>query len=159
MPIMEPAMDIAPKAAGITAHRGYEGLDTGKIKSLLERSFCKIVAPGFFDIAPKQVIIADDFSGIAIIKSVAGVPYLDKLAVSPEGQGKGLGQALWERIMKDNPELVWRASATNPANGWYLRLSDGAINTGEWIVFWYGMDAQAAKEIVPAVASMPKTMI
>jgi len=158
-PIIEPAMHAAPDKPELMVRKGYEGLDTAAIKGLLERSFCKSVAGGFFDLPVSRVIIAGDYSGIAIIKSVGGVPYLDKLAVAPDGQGKGLGQALWERIREDFPEIIWRASAKNPANGWYLRISDGAINTGEWIVYWCGMDADSAKAIVPAVASMPKTMI
>lgn len=159
MPIAEEAVGIGKKAPALFAHAGYDGLDMQKIRGLLERSFCKRVADGFFDLPVSQIIVAKDYSGIAIIKNVAGVPYLDKLAVAPEGQGKGLGQALWERIREDFPWLIWRASAKNPANGWYLRISDGAINTGEWVVYWCGMDADAAKAIVPAVASMPKTMI
>ncbi len=158
-PIIEPAMGNAPDKPVLAVRKGYEGLDTAAIRGLLEKSFCKRVADGFFGLPVSQIIVAEDYSGIAIIKSVAGVPYLDKLAVAPEGQGKGMGQALWERIREDFPELVWRASAKNPANGWYLRISDGAINTGEWIVYWCGMDADAAKALVSAVASMPKTMI
>lgn len=149
----------AAPALALTSHRGFACLDTERIRGLLEGSFHKAVAPGYFDLQATQVIVAGDYAGIAIIKSIAGVPYLDKLAVAPEGQGKGLGQALWERIREDNPGIMWRAAAKNPANKWYTRLSDGAVNTGEWMVFWAGMDAEAAKPLIPVVASLPRTML
>lgn len=143
----------------MAACAGYAGVDTGRVKALLERSFGKILIAGYFELPAHKVLICGDYSGVAIIKKLAGIDYLDKLAVEPSAQGAGVGGRLWESIRGECGSLIWRASAENPANGWYLRSSDGAARAGKWIVYWYGMDAGTASGLVPLAASLPSTMI
>ncbi len=144
----------------VSRSRGFGSIDVARAASLLEASFGKRLSPGYFCKRPERVYVAGDFEGIAVVRDIgAGVPYLDKLAVSPESQGTGVGRKLWENIKNDYQSLIWRASPGNPANGWYDRNSDGSVHAGGWIVYWYGVEASRADSLVPLVARLPATLI
>ncbi len=140
---------------------GYAGLDTERLRRLIEAGFGRKLVEGYFESPATSVILEEGYQGAAIIKDVYGVPcpYLDKFAVAPHMQGMGLGRALWESIKEHNPSLLWRAAAGNPCNRWYERNSDGSERHGEWIVYWYNMGPQTAKEAALAAAALPRTII
>jgi acetylglutamate kinase len=89
-----------------------------------------------------RIYVGGDYSAIAILKERDAGWYLDKLGLSERAQGIGLGASLWNKIKNDHPQLYWRSRATNDANKWYLSRADGMHRAGEWIVFWYGIDAR-----------------
>jgi len=99
--------------------------------------------------AVKLVIVDNDYKGIAIVKEIDGIPYLDKFAVAPEHQSNGVGKRIWSQLKEECPSVIWRASETNPINGWYQLKSDGNQKTGKWIVFWCG---NATPELIDRVA-------
>lgn len=144
--------------AAIIALDGFCGLDKARVKGLLESSFGKTLAAGYFDKPAGMVYLAGDYQGIAVIKTLGRFDYLDKLAVAPQARGEGLGRELWENIKKDFPSLIWRAAPDNPANAWYLRNSDGAARSGKWMVYWYGIEPNAVNAIIPLVAALPPTL-
>jgi len=158
-PLTEPRAGAIPARPGIMQSRGYGGIDLKKAKCLIERSFGKTLISGYFELPAGKVLISDDYLGIAIIKKLNGTDYLDKLAVSPEAQGRGIGKTIWECIKIECASLIWRASAANPANGWYARNSDGMAASGKWNVYWYGIGTGKVSGLVPLVASLPSTMI
>lgn len=126
----------------ITSHDDLNELDAGKIHASLEKAFGRAVEPAYLDdLEPHRVYVAADYSAIAILTIQNGLPYLDKFAVTAESQGVGLGVSLWNRITEETPSLFWRSRAGNPFNTWYFRQADGAWRTGDWVVFWYGIDA------------------
>ena len=135
------------------------GLDVGRAKDLLERSFGKPLAEGYFDMPFEMAILERDYNGIAIIKRLDHEPYLDKFAVVPEAQGMGLARDLWKRIKNLCDSLVWRASPANPFNDWYSRNSDGSAEIGVWTVFWYGIEDRRAHELAEKAAGLPLTII
>lgn len=138
---------------------GYDGLEVHRLRGLIEESFGAPLAAGYFDMPAGSVIYEKDYLGAAIIKSVCGLAYLDKFAVAPEAQGKGLGGELWKEITGQNPSLMWRASPANPCNGWYGRNSDGSLEHGGWVVYWYNVGPMAAAEAAVMAARLPKTIM
>ncbi len=149
------------RKGGIVVAQGYGGLDIPRLHGLIEAGFGKKLVDGYFDSPARSVVLQEDYLGAAIIKDLPIIPcpYLDKFAVAPHMQGNGLGKALWQSIKAHNASLLWRAAATNPANGWYERNSDGSARSGEWIVYWYNVDPAAAIEAAAAAAQLPKTII
>ena len=140
-------------------YKGFEGLDKGKIKALLEASFGKKLAEDYFKGPVNLVIVEENYKGIAIVKHISSISYLDKLAVAPELQQNGVGKALWAVLKSQFPMLVWRSSATNPINTWYFQNSDGHQRIGEWTVFWCNLNTAIIHTVVMEVAALPATMI
>ncbi|MDO8553552.1 MAG: GNAT family N-acetyltransferase [Candidatus Micrarchaeota archaeon] len=133
-------------------------LDQSKVKCLLESSFGKKLVADYFANPAKSVILEENYRGIAIIKEVDGVPYLDKLAVVPELQGNGLAKELMDKLKEEFPQMIWRAKKSNPINTWYFKNSDGHFRIGEWTIFWYGLQPEAAILLVPKITAIPKTL-
>ncbi|MBZ0171863.1 MAG: hypothetical protein K8E66_05740, partial [Phycisphaerales bacterium] len=122
---------------------GLDGLDREKITDLLERSFSRSLDAAYLDsVGDASVYVGGDYTAIAIIKRRDAGHYLDKLGISEQAQGLGLGATLWNRITRDHPNLFWRSRPENPANKWYLSRADGMHRTPDWLVFWYGPDAR-----------------
>jgi acetylglutamate synthase len=158
-PLLESRRKTASGEGRFITSEGFEGLDKARIKGLLEDSFGKRLAEGYLESPVCRVILEKDYLGIAIMKKVAGFDYLDKLAVAKEAQGQGIGRGLWECIKKDHGSFIWRASAGNEANEWYLRNSDGAVRAGGWIVYWCGIGHRIASSLADLVAELPHTML
>ncbi|MBN1169732.1 GNAT family N-acetyltransferase [Candidatus Micrarchaeota archaeon] len=134
-----PLVETIEKA--LVVKNSFAGLDKSKVRSLLEASFGKKLGPGYFDEQIKLAILDKDYRGIAIVKEIDGMPYLDKFAVAPEYQSNGVGKRLWNELKQQCPSVIWRASENNPINGWYTLKSDGSEKSGKWIVFWCGVEA------------------
>lgn len=147
--------------------------------------FADLVASGRL----RRVYLTDDYRAAAIVTTEPGLPgvaYLDKFATAPSAQGDKLGEALWRVMVEREAQLYWRSRTSNRVNPWYFqgalpsvcshapRLrgptlsvplsraeSDGALKakTGEWTVFWRGLEdsqvmpaVKAALEIKPTFA-------
>ncbi len=127
----------------ITVQTGTEGLDTDRIKHLLEQSFSRQLNPTYLDsLSDAKIYIGGDYAAIAVLKQHEHAWYLDKLGLSERAQGIGLGASLWNRIKRDHPSLYWRSRTTNDANKWYLSRADGMHRANEWLVFWYGLETR-----------------
>jgi bifunctional N-acetylglutamate synthase/kinase len=140
---------------------GFDGLDLDRARALIEASFGRKLAPDYFTMPSSEtrVLLLTDYSAIAVIKTIDGADYLDKIAVVPGKKGCGTGKALWAHIQAECPSLIWRANPANKANKWYADNSDGSAEVGGWMVFWYGMDAASAANLVPTVVALPKTIL
>lgn len=131
----------------IRSYSSFDGVDTGRLRDLLESSFGRVLLPDYFTKADvRSVYLAEDYSAAAIITGGAVAPYLDKFAVTPQAQGAGVGSSLWTRLAADHPTLVWRSRLENPINPWYFERSTGAMRTGKWVVFWRGVHDAATIE-------------
>jgi bifunctional N-acetylglutamate synthase/kinase len=134
---------LVRKGRPITVQTGTHGLDSELIVALLEQSFGRTLQPEYIDtLENAKIYIGGDYAAIAIIKERATGWYLDKLGLSERAQGIGLGASLWNRLTLDHPSLYWRSRPNNPANKWYLSRADGMQRSGDWIVFWYGIDSR-----------------
>jgi acetylglutamate kinase len=131
----------------IERRNSYEGVDTQRLGALLEASFGRQLVPDFFERPPLAVFFDPDYRGTAIVLDEGPAPYLSKFAVEPEAQGEGIGNDLWQAILREFPRLYWRGRRDNPINTWYQSVSDGMVRLGEWNVFWRGIELDAIPEI------------
>lgn len=153
-----------PKASELLIHKDLDGFDKARMKELIERSFGKTLTAGYLEagqlgLPVELVILERGYQGVVIVMKVEGVPYLDKFAVSPEFQGNGLGRELWDSMRTAYSSMIWRCSKDNPVKGWYLKNSEGNTRSGDWTVFWYGLDSSVAEGLAPKVAAIPQTVL
>jgi acetylglutamate kinase len=79
--------------------------------------------------------------------------------VTKEAQGIGMGGTLWRRMTREHPKLFWRARSGNPINLWYFQQAQGSYRSGEWVVFWYGMESyDEIRRCVERALSLPATL-
>ncbi len=88
----------------------------------------------------------------AIFTELAGLPYLSKFWVVPEAQGEGLARDVWDAVVEALPQFYWRSRQANPFNDWYLSVCDGMQQSGDWRVFWRGLDAPDLPAAIAAAA-------
>lgn len=137
----------------------FSDSEKAKVRDLIERSFGRPLRAGYMDAPFDLAIAAPGFGGIAIIKNIDGVPYLDKFAVDPEMQRMGIGRQIWESIKSQHESLVWRAFAENPCKCWYEKNSEGSLTVVPWVVYWYGLGREKAEALAVKAAALPMTII
>lgn len=113
--------------------------------------------PDKYDERPIQKIYftADRLAFGIVTELSDGTPYLDKLAVSPQLQGRGVGESLWYRIARDFPVILWRSHVTNRYATWYHRHADIMKRQGEWILFGRGGDFDKLETMAEEIVSIP----
>lgn len=126
---------------GTLVHRyeSYAPLDIERLKALVELSFGKQLLPTFLREPVLAVYVESDYRGAAVVSDSPVGPYLSKFAVEPRARGEGIGQDVWQCVVRDFPRLVWRARAANPIAAWYTRVCSGMVRTEKWHVFWRGL--------------------
>ncbi|HEX7338798.1 MAG TPA: acetylglutamate kinase [Rhodanobacteraceae bacterium] len=137
------------KGSGTLVRRGekvlrfdsWDGIDTARMRELVESSFGRQLVPDYFDITvPYRVYVSENYRAAMILTEQGGLPYLDKFAVLDDAQGEGLGRAVWQVMREENPTLFWRSRHNNQVNIFYYAQSDGCLKQPRWKVFWYGLD-------------------
>jgi hypothetical protein len=150
------------KGAGTVFRRGSTILsgkaDSGKLLALLEESFGKKPKEGVLR-AAAQVYFEENYRGAALLEQQPEGLYLSKFAVGPEARGEGLAQELWDEVCKNHSAFFWRSRKGNPVNQWYDRHADGRHTTGDWIVFWRGMDAAAIPGLIAFCVFRPADFV
>ncbi len=129
---------------GEAIHRadGWHGVDTQRLRSLLESSFGRKLAADYFEtVSPRRVYFSEHYRAAVVLTREGDLTYMDKLAVVEDAQGEGLGRALWDVMRAENSGLFWRSRRGNPVDDFYFQNADGASKDAEWTVFWYGIDA------------------
>jgi acetylglutamate synthase len=157
-----PLSEVTIRKYTLEIRSSFDGLDKARITALLESSFGKkLVDPEAYFAAQNVigVIIESDYRGMAIIKNLDGVAYLDKLAVTPELQGNGLGGALWQALSDGYTSLIWRAAKDNPINPWYAAVSSGQSEHSGWNIYWYGFAEPPSPALMQQIGEMQKTLV
>ena len=112
-----------------------------RIERLVEQSFGRELRADW--LADRDVsgwlVAESDRAAALIVNGVNGVPYLDKIVVTPEAQGEGLGAALWSALRARCPTMYWRSRMANPVNGWYFQQAQMSVRVDEWVVFGIGV--------------------
>ena len=144
----------------IRCHDDLSSIDKPRLVTLLENSFGRRLLTDYFEKKPfYRIYLADSYRATAILTMEAGIPYLDKFAVTTEAQGDGVGGSLWQRLSRDNEQLFWRSRVDNEVNPWYFQRSDGAYKTDRWTVFWYGLsEYDDIKRCIDCALAMPPTL-
>lgn len=137
----------------------YRKTSKAKLTQSINLAFDKTVKPEFFKRDLFKGFIEKDFRGGALFVQLAGLPYLSKFWVLHEARGEGIARDLWDDIRDDIPAFFWRSRLNNPFNDWYMRACDGMQRSGDWRVFWIGLDAPEIPAAVLAAASAPDDFI
>ncbi len=145
----------------VVEHDSWEGIDRERLRELLETCFGKELDAGYFDKKDVQrVFTTETYRATSVITTGGPAPYLDKFAVTPKARGEGLGASMWYRMRQQLPKLFWRSRAKNPINSWYFRQADGTFRSGDWVVFWYGIEEyDAMRACVEYALSLPESLV
>ncbi len=116
-------------------------IDQDRVRELIERSFNKALVTDYFSrLDASQIYITKCYRACAIVRTIDGIPYLDKFVVANEAKGEGLGKTLWNHIKREHKSLFWRCRPENQINGFYFAHAAGCYKTKDWNFFWYGID-------------------
>jgi len=129
--------------------------DKAQLKTSIEEAFGKEIKPIFLRSKIYKGFIEESYRGGAIFTQLAGLPYLSKFWVSKAAQGEGIARDIWDMMCSDIPAFFWRSRMGNPFNEWYMSACDGMQISGEWRVFWKGLDAPEVPGAIIAAASAP----
>lgn len=124
--------------------------------ALIKQVFGKSLPDGYDKRPVEKVYYTADRQAFGIVTKLSdGTPYLDKLAVSPQLQGRGAGESLWYKITGDFPTILWRSHVTNRYATWYHRHADIMRRQGEWILFGHGLDFAHLEAMAAEIISIP----
>ncbi|WP_051279604.1 hypothetical protein [Hellea balneolensis] len=141
------------RAAPIMVTPTLARTDKPSLKSSIEEAFGKPIKPLFLRSKIHRAFIEEDYRGGAIVTQLAGFPYLSKFWVSREARGEGIARDIWDRMCGEIPAFFWRSRMTNPFNDWYMSVCEGMQISGEWRVFWKGLEAPEVPGAIIAAAS------
>jgi acetylglutamate kinase len=128
----------------------------GDFSAMITDTFKKSLPPDYESQKFEKIYFTPDHLAFGIITKLSdGTPYLDKLAVSPEVQGRGVGESLWYCVTKDYPKIVWRSHINNRYATWYHRHADIMKRNGEWILFGRGIDFAELEALQDELVSVP----
>lgn len=155
---------LTDQGSGTFICKGQKIISSGEIADLfpdIERLirdvFGKSLPDGYRDQSFQKIYFTSDRLAFGIVTKLSdGTPYLDKLAVSPQLQGRGVGESLWYRITKDYPALVWRSHVNNRYSTWYHRHADVMKREGEWILFGRGVDFERLEALDEELVNIPQ---
>ncbi|MGI8561728.1 MAG: acetylglutamate kinase, partial [Luteimonas sp.] len=75
----------------------WDELDLPRLRTLIESSFGRELAAGYFESTPLlRAYVSEHYRAAVILTQVDGGAYLDKFAVLDDAQGEGLGRAVWQ---------------------------------------------------------------
>ena len=141
------------KGSEINAVDGLDGVDRGRLVTLLEAAFGKPLAKEDFLARVTRAHIETNYLGAALLEEHPAGLYLSKFAVGREARGEGLALELWNEIHENHAAVFWRSNAANPFNSWYDKQADGHHLVGKWRVYWRGVPADAISGIIEFCAA------
>lgn len=155
---------LVKRGRRIAVHEGLSGVSRDRVRGLIERSFGRKLARDYF--GPRSVrrapfvsvIVDPDYKGVAIVRELEGLSYLDKFAVRPEARGEGIATDLWNTLTSRHPAFFWRSRPANPINGWYWEQADGCVKGEAWWTWWRGLDESEARKALRLAPALPATL-
>ncbi len=142
----------------IEEYSSWEELRKDRIEKLVLNSFGRKLIDGYFELPVESIIIDKKYKGMAVIRAVEDMHYLDKFCVSEEAQGQGIGQDIWFHIINKFQSLFWRARKDNSINLWYFQKADGCIKLDKWIMYWINLNDEHIKKAKEYVLSINETL-
>lgn len=122
--------------AKLTDKRNVDG---ERLMTLVEGAFEQRLLPGWWDgIDLIAAYISESYRAAAVVAALDEFVYLDKFAIDETARGEGLARTVWDHMVREFPDLVWRSRSDNLFNAFYERESDGRVRTGQWTVYWKG---------------------
>ncbi|MBN1655873.1 MAG: hypothetical protein JXA30_19055 [Deltaproteobacteria bacterium] len=143
------------KGTRILSRYGYHEIDVPRLRVLLENGFERPINDDFFSRPISRVYVEEDYRGVALLQDTDLGGYLTKFAVTTEARGEGIGRDLWHFVTNDYPAVIWRARPENPITPWYEQQCDGRLKTGNWTVYFRGLDTARIPEAVAYALQQP----
>jgi len=123
---------------------------------LIKQAFGKSLPDDYAERPFEKIYFTADHKAVGIVTKLSdGTPYLDKLAVSPQLQSRGIGESLWYKITADYPIILWRSHVTNRYSTWYHRHADIMKRQGEWILFGRGIGFEELESMTDELTGIP----
>ncbi|HHI88325.1 MAG TPA: hypothetical protein ENK01_00095, partial [Hellea balneolensis] len=152
---IEGAGTLLRKGAEVICQADFTSVDQERLRHSIEAAFERTLVDDFLLRRIAGLCLEVDYRGGAIVTELAGLPYLSKFWVSRAAQGEGIGRDIWQVLIRKYPTLFWRSRNDNPFNTWYMKMCDGMQTSGEWRVFWIGLEAPEIPGAVIAAANAP----
>ena len=143
----------------IKDYKTYRALDLDVLEHSIESSFDKALVPNFFKGGIERVFFEEDYRSGLILKRIEDLTYMSKFWVRRQARGEGIARDIWNRTVMEYPSLFWRSRVGNPFNAWYMRRCDGMQRTGEWTVFWTGLDANDVPRAIRIAQDLPDDFV
>jgi acetylglutamate kinase len=146
---------LVKRGTPIVRHESYATVDVPRLKALVEASFGRALAPGFFERPTLAVYLDEQYRGAAIFHPGEAAPYLSKFSVEPQAQGEGMGLDLWQAFCRDFQRFFWRTRHDNPVLSWYLGIADGMARRPLWHVLWRGLEPEKIPAVIAEAEAKP----
>jgi bifunctional N-acetylglutamate synthase/kinase len=118
-----------------------QSVDERRLARLVEGAFDQQLLPGWWDgIDFLAAYVTESYRAAAVVAELDEFVYLDKFAIDESARGEGLARTVWDHMVKDFPNLVWRSRTDNQFNTFYENESDGRVKTGPWTIYWKGVN-------------------
>lgn len=152
---------LVNKGEKIFQFKDWQNLSKDKLTCLIESSFGHRLQPKYYEQTQlHKAYVTECYRAATVVTGDYAIPYLDKFVVEDSAKGEGLGTAVWNRMLLDNPQLFWRASSHNPINKFYYSMADGFFRDKEWNIFWRGInDFTTIQSCVQQAINRPRTVI
>ncbi len=144
------------RGAKIRSASSYKNLSKQKLVKSMETAFGRKLCADYLTRPISHICTESGYRGGAIITELAGLSYLSKFWVAQEAQGEGIGSDIWQAVLKKYPVFFWRSKSDNPFNTWYMKMCEGMQLSGDWRVFWIGLEAPEIPGAVLAAANAPQ---
>lgn len=132
---------LVRKGERIERHADKEEVDITRLTNLIESAFSQNLLPDWWEgVDLLTAYISESYRAAAIVAELDEFVYLDKFAIDETARGEGLARTVWDHMIADHPNLVWRSRSDNPFNAFYEKESDGQMTTGMWTIFWKGVN-------------------
>jgi bifunctional N-acetylglutamate synthase/kinase len=151
---------LVRRGEAVEQHEDFDQVDRDRLRGLIDTCFGRALVDDYFETRRcHRLYVSESYRATAIVTLEGGQPYLDKFAVTHKAQGEGLGGSVWDRMRADHPRLFWRSRSDNAVNGWYFQQADGCLKSGQWTVFWYGLDDfEQARECIDGALALPASL-
>ena len=143
------------RGAQIAEHNTYKKVVKKRVKASIETAFERELVSDYFKRPIYRMFLDKNYRGGAILTQMAGLPYLSKFWVTHEAQGEGIARDIWHALTKAENAFFWRTKKSNPFNDWYMKMCDGMQVSGDWRVFWVGLQAPEIPGAINAAANAP----
>lgn len=132
-------------------------VDRERLEALIEDAFGRKLVGGWWDqIDVLSTYVSESYRAAAVVTELDEFTYLDKFAIDESARGEGLARTVWDHMVRDYPELVWRSRSDNTFNPFYEKESDGQFKSGSWTIFWKGVsDFDLIGRAVKLLGDMP----
>jgi acetylglutamate synthase len=143
------------RGSNVERHVGFQKIDRGRLRSLLESAFGKLLREEALEREVECLYVEESYLGAAMLSPSPVAPYLSKFAVERQAQGEGIGTDVWAMLVRDYPTFFWRARPDNPITPWYAKQCDGLARFPEWHVFWRGLPPEKIRPAIEFARDQP----